>query len=79
MFTALFLFVSMTCSKYKESLVYITAIMVLEIVQYSFCKSPLELVVGVPTGILLICYLHFVFCGPASQALHCVIIHRDQI
>ena len=47
--------------------------MILEIVQYSFCKSPLELVVVMP-----ICVLNFVFCGPALQALHCVINHRDQ-
>ena len=35
MFTDLILFVGMTCSRYKGPLVYITAIMVLEIVKYS--------------------------------------------
>ena len=56
--------------------VYITAVMILQIVQYPFCKSPLELVVVVSICIL---YLYFVFCGPLLWALHCVIIHRDQV
>ena len=67
MFTACFLlFVSMTCSRYKIPLFYITAIRVLEIVQYSFCKSPLEVVVVMSICILLIFPLYFVFCccGP---------------
>ena len=55
-----------------------TAVMILEIVQYSFCKSLLELVVVVPICNLLICILNFVFCGPVLQALNCVIICRDQ-
>ena len=56
-----FWFVSMTCSMYKGPLVYITAIMILAIVQYSFCKSPLEVVVVVPICVLLICYLYLCF------------------
>ena len=34
-----FWFVSMTCSVYKGPLVYITAVMVLKIVQYSFVDA----------------------------------------
>ena len=45
---------------HKGPLVYITAVMVVEIVQYSFYKSPLELVVVVPICILLIYCLYFV-------------------
>ena len=52
--------------------------MILEIVQHSFCKSPLELVVVVPICNLSICSLYFMFYGPALWALHCVIVHRDQ-
>ena len=52
-----------------------------KIVQYSFCKSPLEIVMVLSICILL--YLPFVFCilfcGPALQALNCVIVCRDQI
>ena len=56
MSTAL-LFVGVICSNssYKVPWVYITAVMILEIVQYSFCKSPMELVMDVP-----ICILYFV-------------------
>ena len=81
MFTVHFLFVGMTCSRYKGPLVYITAIRVLEIEQYSFVKSPLEIVVVVSICILLICCLYFVvcFCGPALWALYCVVTCRDQI
>ena len=61
MFTAPFLFVGMTCSRYKGPLVYITAIRVLEIVQYLFCKSPLEVVVVMSICVLLICSLYFAF------------------
>ena len=61
MFTAHFLFVGMTCSVYKEPLVCITAIRVLEIVQYTFCKSPLQVVVAVSIYILFIYHLYFVF------------------
>ena len=61
MFTAHFLFVGMTCSGYKEPLVYITAIRVLEIVQYTFCKSPLEVVVVMSICVLLIFCLYFAF------------------
>ena len=70
MFTTLFLFVDMTCSRYKGPLVYITGIIVLEIVQYTFCKSLLELVVVVSICILLIFILCFAFCGPALWALY---------
>ena len=69
-----YLFVGVTCSEViKVPWVYITAVMILETVQYSFCKSPLELVVVVSISIL-----HFVFCDPVLWALHCVIISRDQ-
>ena len=59
MFTVLF--VGMTYSVYKEPLVYITAIRVLEIVQYTFCKSPLEVVVVISICVLLIYCLYFDF------------------
>ena len=36
------LFVSVTCSKFNEHLVYITAIRILEIVQYSFVNAYLN-------------------------------------
>ena len=68
MFTACFLFVGMTCSRYKGPLVYshqgIGDCAVL------FCKSPLEVVVVVSICIFLICHLYFVFCfcGPALQS-----------
>ena len=52
--------------------------MILEIVQNSFCKSPLELVVYVPICNLSICEFVFVFCGPVLWTLHCVIICSDQ-
>ena len=53
--------------------------MILEIVQHSFCKSPLELVVVMPICQFVICILYCVFCGPALWALHCVVtVHRDQ-
>ena len=61
MLTAHFLFVGMTCSVYKEPLVYITALRVLEIMQYSFCKSPLEIVMAMSICILFIYHLYFVF------------------
>ena len=70
-----FLFVSMTCSMYKGPLVYITVIMVLGIVQYSFCKLSLKVVVVVPICILLICHLYFVLLfvvlhyGPLTVSL----------
>ena len=52
-----------------------------KIVQYSFCKSPLEIVVVLSICILL--YSSFVFCilfcGPVLWALYSVIICRDQI
>ena len=56
--------------KLKETWVYITAVMVLEIVQYSFCKSPLELVI-----VVKICIIYFSCL--AVKALHCVSICRD--
>ena len=61
MFTAHFLVVGMTCSVYKEPLVYIIAIRVLEIVQYTFFKSSLEVVVVMSICILFIYCLYFVF------------------
>ena len=75
----LFFVWGLTCSSYKGPLVYITAIRVLEIVQYSFCKSPLKLVVVMSICILLICHFVFCFCGPALWALYCVVICKDQI
>ena len=67
MFTAHFLFLGMTCSVYKEPLVYITTVRVLEIVQYIFCKSPLEVVVVMSICILL---LSFVFSVSLVVVMH---------
>ena len=75
-----FLFVGMTCSRYKGPLVYITAIRVLEIVQYAFVNPH-----GSSGGhvnlyfVVIISILCFAFCCPVLWALYCVIIHRDQI
>ena len=53
--------------------------MVLEIVQYSFCKFSLELVVVVPICIFgLFVNLSSCICGAVLWALHGVIVHRDQ-
>ena len=46
--------------KYKGPWLYVTAVMILETVQYSFCKSPLELVV-----VVSICILWSSVMGPS--------------
>ena len=51
-----------------------------KIVQYSFCKSPLEIVVVLPICILLHWLFVFciLFCGPALWALNWVVIRRTK-
>ena len=58
------LFVGMTCSRYKRPMVYHQGIGDCAVL---FCKSPLELVVVVPSCILL---LLFVFCDLPFVVLH---------
>ena len=52
-----------------------------KIVQYSFCKYPLEIVVVLSICILLNLSFAFwiLFCGPVLWVLYCVVVCRDQI